>query len=277
MLKAKILINRKTKQVTDVAEKIKAEMKIAPNLTKKGHTVNKINLLYENYLDTKSERSSQELFKEIKRNFIPYTNKLISSYTKGNVNKEIIEADDILMETFYQIIRHNTAKEKEGKSLTVLADDKNFNFTAWIKTIIRNELLKVLMHDKEYSKSKIYLSSVSGNSKADYEFEESDYLFNNVSREDSIQNMFVDNDFISMENENEMNKSYNKIIEGIYNLKPDLKNILIDRELNQYSYKDISEKYELNIDTVKTRIFNARKQIKKQFTQEYLNYKSYLG
>lgn len=247
------------------------------NITKKRLGIStKLNGLYEIYISDKSERNSQNLFKEIKKNFIPYTNKLISSYTKSNKKKQPIEADDILMEAYYQILRHNNAKEKSGKSLFITDKNVKMNFTAWLKMIIKNEILKVLTHDKEYSKNKVYLSSVTSSGKSEFEFEESDYLFNNINKEDSIQSMFVDNDYITLENEKELSKSFNKIISGIYNLDPKLKDILIDREINQYSYKDISDKYSLNIDTVKTRIFNARREIKKQFTDEYLNYKSFL-
>src|SRR5574343_238719 len=273
-IKGKVLINKQTGKRVDVTETIKKELKIDPKLPKKTKAVENINQLYKDYVNNRSERNSLKLFKEIRKNFIPYANKLISVYTKNSINREKIEADALLMETFYQIIRHNSVKEKEGKSLLEIDDDKNFNFTAWTKTIIRNELLKVLMHDKEYSKSKIYFSSLSNNSKADYEFEESDYLFNNVSKEDSYQDLYVSNGYEVAENENEMNKIYGKIIDGIYELKSDLKDILEDRELNKFSYKDISEKYNINIDTVKTRIFNARKQIKKNYTDDYKQYKS---
>ena len=54
---------------------------------------------------------------------------------------------------------------------------------------------------------------------------------------------------------------YQKVLSELYELPRTYKDIMIDREINGMKYKDIAEKYGININSVKTRIKRARMQI----------------
>jgi uncharacterized protein YjcR len=54
---------------------------------------------------------------------------------------------------------------------------------------------------------------------------------------------------------------YEKVLKEINGLSKFYKEIMIDRELNGMKYKQIAEKYNININSVKTRIKRARMQI----------------
>jgi DNA-directed RNA polymerase specialized sigma24 family protein len=54
---------------------------------------------------------------------------------------------------------------------------------------------------------------------------------------------------------------YEKVLNEINSLSRFYKEIMIDREINGLKYKQIAEKYSININSVKTRIKRARMQI----------------
>jgi len=54
---------------------------------------------------------------------------------------------------------------------------------------------------------------------------------------------------------------YEKVLKEINGLSKFYKDIMIDREINEMKYKQIAEKYDININSVKTRIKRARMQI----------------
>jgi hypothetical protein len=63
------------------------------------------------------------------------------------------------------------------------------------------------------------------------------------------------------ENEDMHQAVYEKVLKEINGLSKFYKEIMIDRELNGMKYKQIAEKYNININSVKTRIKRARMQI----------------
>jgi len=56
------------------------------------------------------------------------------------------------------------------------------------------------------------------------------------------------------EEDNEFQLKYDMTVQAIHNLKSMYKDILLDRMLNGVKYKDLAEKYELPLQTIKNRV-----------------------
>ncbi len=59
----------------------------------------------------------------------------------------------------------------------------------------------------------------------------------------------------------------NTIIKAVETLKPKLKEVVILYDMQEMSYEEISEKIKCPVGTVKSRLFNARKQLYKEFEE----------
>jgi RNA polymerase sigma-70 factor (ECF subfamily) len=68
----------------------------------------------------------------------------------------------------------------------------------------------------------------------------------NFSEDVSIEEM--------TEEDNEFQLKYDMTVQAIHNLKSMYKDILLDRMLNGVKYKDLAEKYELPLQTIKNRV-----------------------
>ena len=58
--------------------------------------------------------------------------------------------------------------------------------------------------------------------------------------------------------EDEMTEMYEAVLNAIRSLKPLYRDILVDRLINNMKYKDIADKYEIGLQTVKNRIRRGR-------------------
>lgn len=62
------------------------------------------------------------------------------------------------------------------------------------------------------------------------------------------------------------NERQQKIIKAIESLKPKLKEVIILYDIEEMTYEEISAKVKCPAGTVKSRLFNARKQLQKELT-----------
>lgn len=110
-------------------------------------------------------------------------------------------------------------------------------FTTWIYTISRNETLYYLYYKKKYACSDV---------------------------DDCRAAMNLPDDVVnSMAHNLDLEELYLKTIEEIHNIKDDaLKNIAIDKMINQHRVKEIAERYSMNENTVKTKLRKIRVDIK---------------
>lgn len=115
-------------------------------------------------------------------------------------------------------------------------------FTTWAFTIARNETLYYL--DRKYKDIPKYIEISSL-------YEDSKY--NNQLSADEVTN-----------NHNEVTEIFNKTINEIFNLEDELlKNIAIDKMVNNTKVKEIAIKYKMPENTVKTKLRKARFEIRK--------------
>ena len=115
-------------------------------------------------------------------------------------------------------------------------------FTTWAFTIARNETLYYL--DRKYKDIPKYIEISSL-------YEDSKY--NDALSADDIIN-----------SHNEVTEIFNRTIDEIFNLKDELiKNIAIDKMVNNTKVKEIALKYDIPENTVKTKLRKARFEIRK--------------
>lgn len=123
-------------------------------------------------------------------------------------------------------------------------------FSTWAYKIVRNESMQLVRREKQFST----LEDANGVDKTDsMRFVE----YSNQTSEDHIYNP----DYFADEEEDFNKTVYEKVLKQISDLPKTYKEIMVDRELNDMKYKDIAEKYKININSVKTRIKRARMQI----------------
>jgi RNA polymerase sigma-70 factor (ECF subfamily) len=145
-------------------------------------------------------------------------------------------------------VLHNTLY-KIFKSIESYSD--KFRFTTWIYTIAKNESL--LHQHKMRTQFAVRLDDVE----------------NKVDRPD-------DSGFV-LEKETYIESLYVETLRMMTTL-PDCieKSILIDKELNHMKGNDLAEKYDMNLNTVKTKIRKARKMLRDQVLEKNPEFKDRL-
>jgi RNA polymerase sigma-70 factor (ECF subfamily) len=145
-------------------------------------------------------------------------------------------------------VLHNTLY-KIFKSIESYSD--KFRFTTWIYTIAKNESL--LHQHKMRTQFAVRLDDVE----------------NKVDRPD-------DSGFV-LEKETYIESLYVETLRMMTTL-PDCieKSILIDKELNHMKGNDLAEKYDMNLNTVKTKIRKARKMLREQVLEKNPEFKDRL-
>lgn len=131
-------------------------------------------------------------------------------------------------------VLHNTLL-KIFKGITSYRD--SYRFTTWIYTIAKNE---ALLHQH---KLKVQCAT----------------RLDNLSKPINL----LDESVLSLEREIYLDRLYSMTAFELTNL-PDCieKSILIDKDINQMKGNEIAEKYDMNLNTVKTKIRKARKMLR---------------
>lgn len=137
----------------------------------------------------------------------------------------IDETEEVLHNTMFKIF----------KGITSYSD--NYRFTTWIYTIAKNE---ALLHQHKLKVQ--YATDI-----------------------DNLENLInqPDNSSSSLEKELYLDSLYSMTTLELSNLPECIeKSILIDKEINQMKGNEIAEKYDMNLNTVKTKIRKARKMLR---------------
>lgn len=135
--------------------------------------------------------------------------------------------------------------------------NKFWNFSTWAYRIIHNEAMQYIRKTKS-------IVRMDGNSHAHDKngvsimFDE----YNLIKKGAPEELIFTDPDWELKEYQTDTQQVvHQKVLNEINNLSKFYKDIMIDRELEGLKYKEIADKYNININSVKTRIKRARMQI----------------
>jgi len=136
-----------------------------------------------------------------------------------------VETEEVLHNTLFKIF----------KGLESYNDE--YRFTTWIYTIARNEAL--LHKHKITSQITVKLDSLTH------------------------PPIIEDNSSSNLEREEYLNALFSMTHSEMFSLPECIeKDILIDKEINQMRGNDIADKYDMNLNTVKTKIRKARKMLR---------------
>lgn len=162
-----------------------------------------------------------------------------------NICNDKQKAEDITNESFM------SALEK----ISQYHSDKS-QFSTWLFTIARNMALQELKNDKK---------SIS----IDMEYDNEGTTMKDFIRSSETEDLDLNNEHDIIYLKSEIMKK------SIYELKEPYRTVIIMRELQKMQYKDIAEKLDINLSTIKSRIKAGRRILientKKEFEQiDYL-------
>ena len=113
---------------------------------------------------------------------------------------------------------------------------------------------------KEEGKFKSWINTITANLCRDYM--KSSYFKhsqNTVTEEDEL--IQIKDEKESIESEFEQKQRQKQIMDAIDSLKPKLREVIIMYEMQDMTYEEISEKLKCPVGTVRSRLFNARKEL----------------
>ncbi len=131
--------------------------------------------------------------------------------------------EDLEQEVYVKVWKNSDKYQEKG------------SIKSWISTITRNTSI-------DYLKSAYHRAAQNSTS--------DDFVMSNVKDQKSSP----ENNVIRIERQQ-------KIIKAIENLKPKFKEVIIMCEINGYSYEECAQKLKCPLGTIKSRIFNAKRQL----------------
>lgn len=162
-----------------------------------------------------------------------------------------------LLQHVYNILKNESAAEDVVADsfikmwLKIHQYNMHWNFSTWAYKIARNEAMQwIRKNGNIYS-----IESMGGEQIADK------LILSDAFAEDNGIDFIQNPDWYFDETEDKRVTLYNKVLDEIEALPELYKNIMKDREIDGMKYEDISEKYGLELNTVKTRIKRAREKI----------------
>ena len=123
--------------------------------------------------------------------------------------------------------------------------------------------LKIWKNSDKYSEKgslKSWVSMIAKNTSLDYLKSAYTRMFKNSDGDDYTLESIKD-EKISPENKIINLERQKQIIKAINSLKPKLKEVIIMTEIDGYSYEQCAQKLKCPLGTVKSRIFNAKKEL----------------
>lgn len=157
-------------------------------------------------------------------------NKVIENNKQNikNIIRLITKEDneDLEQEVYVKIWKNADKYEEKG------------SIKSWISTIARNTSLDYL----KSSYQKVFRTSTSD-----------EFVMDSIKDKKSTP----ENKVISLERQK-------RIIDAIEHLKPKFKEVIVMCEINGYTYEECAKKLNCPIGTIKSRIFNAKKELAEQ-------------
>lgn len=186
--------------------------------------------LTENYIATKSHEDYTKLYNRVKPGLTKYI---------ANVIKDGDIAEDIAVNT---LIKLWTKIDQY---------DPQYQITTWLYRIAMNESLGYIrQRNKSTSMDRL---------REDFGVEvNSAGAFESSSVQDLIEEAEMKTETDFYDEEAELTERYELALQAIRQLKPLYRDILVDRLINNMKYKDIAEKHNIGLQTVKNRIRRGR-------------------
>lgn len=170
-----------------------------------------------------------------------------------------------LFEHIFKILRNvektKIVRSKTFEKLFLNIDSFNpmYKFTTWIYNIARNE---AYFYYKMEKKNKLLFFGDLSPENENSTFEEQDYYINNSMNDDT----YFENEYIEMQEfkyeEELISSKITVAMECIDCLPEQYSLILKEKYVNNLKQKEIADKYDINFNTVKTRIYNATQNVK---------------
>jgi RNA polymerase sigma-70 factor (ECF subfamily) len=180
----------------------------------------------QHYIEHRDNRSFTKLYNEYRPGLLYFIKKRI---------KDDMLAEEVLSNAFEKVY------------LKIDTYNNMYSFKTWIYKIASNESGNVLKRESKYVACD-FNSNLDSNETYTSDVYEA---FDKVNNQQEYDHDIDINESLAKDLMNELDAKH--------------KDIMIDREVNKMSYKDIAEKYDMNENTVKTRIFFGRKKIQKAF------------
>ncbi len=155
---------------------------------------------------------------------------------------------------FNKIIENNKQNIKNIIRLITKEDNED---------IEQEVYLKIWKHSDKYNEkgsSKSWVSMITKNTSLDYLKSAYTRMFKNSDGEDYTLDSIKDNK-ISPEDKIISIERQKQIIKAIDSLKPKFREVIIMTEIDGYSYEECAQKLKCPLGTIKSRIFNAKKEL----------------
>lgn len=191
----------------------------------------------ELYLDTRSDSAFKELYDRLYPNLRSYTRKFL-------INYKVASLDDLVEEIISRVF--------EKVIVNLEQYNKLWNFSTWVYAICKNELI--------LEKKRIVKFTSIDYSNFDDDFDSMAMVYTKCI---DVDHVMVENKSLEeVETEAEMAELYDLALTEMLMLPDSYRDILIDREIHDMSYAELSIKYELHIGTIKSRIRIGRIKVK---------------
>ncbi len=166
----------------------------------------------------------------------------------GHIFKFVKDEDttmDILSDTFMLIIKNKHQY-----------DPNRGHFTTWAYNIAKNSALAYIGNEKKQSDSRIrgseYLYNLVGNSASNEQSEEAESKQDYTNSEQKYDE----------EDEKTFLMLHQRAVQEIMNMNDTYREFLYDREIRNLSYEEISQKHDIKMNTVKSKIRLGREIIR---------------
>lgn len=209
---------------------------------KQNKSLHELSLIYK---DTKCERVFTEIYNKLEYPLFEHIFKIIR-----NVENT-------------KIVRQRTF---EKLFLNIDSFNPSYKFTTWIYNIAKNEAY--CFYKTEKNDRLVFLGDMSLNDDIENQDAMLDFIFSDdvdSNYEYLSDNYLSENEYMQQEDDlfNDMflSTKYGIAIECIDYLPEQYSLVLKEKYINNMKQKEIAEKYDINFNTVKTRIFSATKNV----------------
>ena len=192
---------------------------------------------------TKSHQSFTKLYKKLAPS--------LKNYIRGIV-KDGDVTEDLLANTFAKIYTKIDQYDPQWQAST------------WSYTIAHRECLRWIKKERNPRVSLSYFNENGADAVSD---DDGISISNTNTSKIEVENYKTEDQFLA--GDNALVDQYNYAVESIQNLKPMYREILADNLVHGMKYREIAEKYDLPLQTIKNRIRRAKQLVAESLTGEF--------